>query len=290
MSPKVARRLRPGAALIPMSGAVQIRIGDEEVHVLRTTEPDRLMRALRRLDGATPRVVAVEPIDAGDAHLLGDLIRDLDAAGLLAPDADPDEAARLRATRIAVLGHARGAELAVQVLAEHGLGAALIARERLAAEAGAASALLCVTEAPDLALCFEVNDAACRARIPCLFADLSHGRHATIGPFYVPGDGACLRCLRARLHENTAAFDELVAAERAMLDSGLPLPAPGCSPSQRHVAVGLAAGEIAAFVTRQRPLRTLNRAITVAFEAAEMWSEPVWRAPWCVSCGTGSCV
>ena len=148
----------------------------------------------------------------------------------------------------------------------------------------AAGALACVWEAPDLSLCLEVNRAACERRVPCLFVDLSHGRHATVGPFFVPGEGACLACLRARLRETTAAFAELDAAERLMRETGEPLPAFGCLPAHRHLVCGLAAGEIVAFFTRHRPLRTLSRAITVALEQAETWSEPVHRVPWCEAC------
>lgn len=273
--------LRPGVAVIPMDGAVQLRVGDEEVHVLRTDAPEHLIRLLAELDGGRERGAESAARSAEDAHLLDDLVAQLDGAGLLA--AAPAEP--MTATRVAVVGHAPSADLLASVLTEHGLSASVSERDQITRKGGDPATLVCVCEAPDLALQLAINDAACAARTPCLFVDLSHGRHATVGPFYLPGDGACYRCFRSRLRENTAAFAELRAAEEQMLTTGRPLPKIGSLPAHRHLVSGLAAGEIVALVTRQRPLRTLNRAITVALEQAEMWSEPVWRVPWCEACG-----
>ena len=273
--------LRPGVAMIPMDGAVQLRVGDEEVHVLRTDAAPRLEGLLARLDGARDRS-AEPPLGAEDAHLLDDLVSQLDSLGLLAsaPSGDPGPA-----PRVAVVGHAPGAELLASILSEHALAASVREREQATTGDLAPAALVCVCEAPDLALQLAVNDAACAAQIPCLFVDLSHGRHATVGPFYLPDDGACYRCFRARLRENTAAFAELLAAEGQMIATGRPLAKSGCLPAHRHLVAGLAAAEVVAFFTRERPLRTLNRALTVALFQVEMWSEPVWRVPWCESCG-----
>lgn len=300
--------LRTGVAIIPMDGAVQLRLGDEEVHVLRTDAPELIRETLEQLDGTRDRQALLARLGPDAARLLDDLLDDLLAelarAGMLsAPGAQldevraylsptasgtPDPMTALKRARVAVVGHARAAGLMAQVLAEHGIDATPVERARVVdgRAPGPDSAVVCVCEQPDLTLLFEVNDAVCNAGLPCLFVDLSHGRHASVGPFYVPGDGACYRCLRARLHENTAAYAELLAAERRMLESGNPLPAPGCLPAHRHVVTGVAAGEVVAFFARHRPLRTLNRAITVALEHARMWSEPVFRVPWCSGCAT----
>jgi bacteriocin biosynthesis cyclodehydratase domain-containing protein len=276
--------LHPGVAVIPMDGGVELRMGDEEVHVLRTDAPDLILRVLEQLDGRHDRNALVASIGPGGEPLLDELLGELARAGMIgSPVEELDKA--LSGARVAVVGHAPAAELMARVLVEHGIEAAV--RERGAAYrlgSASAGAVVCLCEQPDLALLFEVNDAACDAKLPCLFVDLSHGRHATVGPFYVPGDGACYRCLRARLHENTAAYAELLAAERQMLDSGRPLPAFGCLPAHRHLCAGVAAGEIVAFFAKHRPLRTLNRAVTVALEHARMWSEPVFRVPWCDGC------
>jgi len=265
-----------------MDGAVQLRVGDEEVHVLRTDAPEHLIRLLAALDGERDRGAESAQSSAEDAHLLDDLVAQLDRVGLLAA-ASP--AVLLATTRVSVVGHAPSAELLASVLTEHGLSASVRERGRPTTNDSAPAALVCVCEAPDLALQLAINDAACAARTPCLFVDLSHGRHATVGPFYLPEDGACYRCFRSRLRENTAAFAELRAAEEQMLTTGRPHPKVGCLPAHRHLVAGLAAGEIIAFSTRQNPLRTLNRAITVALFQVEMWSEPVWRVPWCEACG-----
>ena len=280
--PSPLRTLRPGVAVIPMDGAVQLRVGDEEVHVLRTDAVERLKGLLARLDGSRDRSAESAPLDAEDAHLLDDLVTQLDSLGLLASERSVDPAP---AARVAVIGHSPSAELLASILREQGLAAWVSEREQATTGDHAPAALVCVCEAPDLALQLAVNDAACAAKIPCLFVDLSHGRHATVGPFYLPDDGACYRCSRARLRENTAAFAELLAAEEQMIATGRPLAKTGCLPAHRHLIAGLAAAEIAAFTTRERPLRTLNRALTVALVQVEMWSEPVWRVPWCGSCG-----
>lgn len=274
--------LRGGVAVILMDGAVQLRVGDEEVHVLRVDDVDRLKRLLDRLDPTRERGAESAPLGAEDAHLLDDLVAQLGGLGLLAAESSLD---LVRGARVNVIGHAPSAALLASVLGEHGLSASVREREQATTGDLAPAALVCVCEAPDLTLQLAINDAACAAKIPCLFVDLSHGRHATVGPFYLPDDGACHRCFRARLRENTAAFAELRAAEEQMIATGLPLPEAGCSPAHRHLVAGLAAAEIVAFLTRERPLRTLNRALTVALFQLEMWSEPVWRVPWCEACG-----
>ena len=312
--------------MIPMAGGAQIRLGDEEVHVLRTDAPGHLVEILSALDGDHDRAELLGRLGPGAAHELDGVLARLAEAGLLSPAPSPDgragrtggidriggpagasaiagdevarylshsmpasedPAAPLRGARVAVFGNGQSTSLLTALLAEHGLAPATppSARPDPATDlAGSVDLAVCVLEAPDLALSFEVNDAVCRAARPCLFVDLSHGRHATVGPFFVPGEGACHRCLRARLHESTAAFEELRAAEQHMLETGKPLPAFGCLPAHRHLVCGLAAAEVVAFFTSHRPLRTLNRAITVAFERLEMWSEPVWRVPWCEAC------
>jgi bacteriocin biosynthesis cyclodehydratase domain-containing protein len=264
-----------------MDGAVQLRVGDEEVHVLRADDAERLQRLLARLDGARDRGAATAPLGAEDAHLLDDLVAQLGSLGLLAEESGVDP---LAGARVSVIGDGPSAALLAAVLGEHGLSASVRNREQASA-GDAPAALVCVCEAPDLALQLAINDAACAARIPCLFVDLSHGRHATVGPFYLPDDGACYRCFRARLRENTAAFAELRAAEEQMIATGRPLPETGTLPAHRHLVAGLAAAEIVALLTRERPLRTLNRAITVSLAQLEMWSEPAWRVPWCEACG-----
>lgn len=284
MSPiERAPALRAGVAVIPMDGAVQLRRGDEDVHVLRTDAPDVARALLERLDGTRSRADVVAGLGPHADALLTELLAALGPAGLLATGRSILDA--LRSARVAVVGHEPSAARLADLVTEHGARASVRARGE---SLDGADACVCVAEAPDLALFHSVNDSACRASLPCLFVDLSHGGHATVGPFFVPGDGACHACFRARLHENTAAFAEQRAAEQQMLDTGAPLPGEPCLPAHRALVAGVAVNELVAFFAQHRPLRTLNRAITIALEHARMWTEPVWRVPWCPSCGAGA--
>ena len=296
--------LRPGIAVIPMAGAVQLRAGDEQIHVIRTDQPDLVTRLISQLDGRHDRAALVAWAKQDNEPLVEQLMRELADRGLLLdePIDDRDEVSRylahwterprqaaseLRNRTVLVLGHDTLVELFNGCLHEHGIGRSVIGPEAL--EDGRVitppDTVVCLWEQPDLAMVLKINDAVCHLRWPCLFADLSHGGHATIGPFFLPGDGSCYRCFRSRLHENTAAHEELAAADRAMEQSGRALPPYGTLPAHRYQVAGLACGEVAAMLCRHRPLRTLNRAITVDLEQVEMIAEPVWRVPWCPSCG-----
>ncbi len=172
--------------------------------------------------------------------------------------------------------------LLAQAISEHGI-EAHFAHCAECDEHASDRLTICVWEQLDPKLILQVNEAACREARPCLFVDLSHGCHATIGPFYVPGESSCYDCYRQRWRQNTAALAEADAAWDAAHER--PAVPHGTLPAFRYQAAGLAASEVFAFISRHRPLRTLNRAVTVDFEALRMWSEPVWRVPWCPSCG-----
>lgn len=273
--------LRPGTAVIPMSGAVQLRRGDEEIHLVHAPEPDRAAALLRRLDGRRRRAELLAALEPPDEALLSQLIDELSAAGLLAGDRDAP--LDLSGHSVAIAGRCPGAETLAEILGEHGLAAHT--GEHLAPRP-APDVAVCVWERPDLSLVLDVNAEVCRHATPCLFVDCSHGRHATVGPFFVAGEGACYACYRRRLHENTAAWPERAAAERFMEQSRRPLAGPAVPPAHRHQVLGLAAGEVVAFLEHRRPVRTLNRAITVDLEGCRTWAEPAWRVPWCEACGT----
>jgi oxazoline/thiazoline synthase len=140
-------------------------------------------------------------------------------------------------------------------------------------------------EQPDLSRVLSANHAVITRRVPCLFVDLSHGQHATLGPFYVPNEGACYECYRQWWRRNSRALTELDAAHEQMLTSGRPHPAYGTLPAFRHWLAGMAAAELQALVAGHRPLRTLNRQITIDLEHLAVHGEPVWRIPWCPACG-----
>jgi len=298
-------RLRPGLAIIPMDGAVQLRAGDEEIYLVETDTPEVVARILHRLtEGAGPEALQEA---AGPQHgeLIDEVLQRLAAGGLLLDTAveGGDEIARYLshftgyapypevrrpAGPVALAGHPAGIALMGRALGEHGIGVCGTGGEEPPQRDGAGrpvEAIVCIWEQPDLEMVLRMNAAACRRRSPCLFVDLSHGRHATLGPFYVPGEGACYECFRSRWRENTAAPAEFEAAESAMLEGGEPLPAYGILPAFRYELVGMACGELFAFLSRHRPLRTLNRAVTVDLDGLRMWSEPSWQIPWCPTCG-----
>jgi bacteriocin biosynthesis cyclodehydratase domain-containing protein len=292
-------RLRPGVAVLPMGNALQLRAGDEQVHVVDCEPPELAARVLALLDGTRDRAALaahLRSLDEPPENLATaeHLIDELDRRGwLLAPIEPPatehdaylarfasaraDPARALRGARVRVRGHEPSAALLASLLEAHGM--------RASRDGDAVGLAVCVVDAPDLALLQDANDAACAARESCLFVDLSHGTHATVGPFFVPGEGACYACFRSRLRENTAAYAELVSAEQRMLATRRPLPGAGHLPAHRHIVLGVAAAELVAYVTRHRALRTLDRALTLDLEGLRVWSEPVLRVPWCAACG-----
>ena len=298
-------RLRPGLAVIAMDDAVQLRAGDEEIHLIETDTPDVVERLLAQLsEGLGPEALR-KTVGQEHADLVDTLIDRLAAERLLLnePIDEDDEIARYLshfagyapqpvvrrpAGPVAVTGHWASADLLGRALGEHGVEIYRTAPAEPPESDDVnhgVEAIVCIWERPDLQMVLRVNAAACRRRTPCLFVDLSHGRHATLGPFYVPGEGACYHCFRQRWRQNTAAPAEFDAAESAMLDRQGPLPAYGILPAFRYQVVGMASGELFAFLSRHRPLRTLNRAATVDLEGLNVWTEPSWQIPWCPTCG-----
>jgi len=308
-------RLLPGTAVIAMDRAVQLRAGDEEIHVIETDVPEVVEKVLLLLaEGRGPETIGEtisETIGREHDDLVSALIERLAAVNLLQQRPDngsnmvdeDDQIARYlshftgnspcgRVQRpsgpVSITGHGGGGELLGRVLGEHGIEARLFAGAELPEDHDAGfrpKAIVCIWEQPDLDMVFRVNAAACRRRTPCLFVDLSHGRHATLGPFYVPGEGSCYQCFRQRWRQNTETPAEFDAAESVMLDRGEPLPAYGILPAFRHQVVGMACAELFAFLSRHRPLRTLNRVATVDLEGLRIETEPSWEIPWCDACG-----
>jgi len=189
---------------------------------------------------------------------------------------------------VAVTGCIESERLLVRAISEHGIEVITIDGESPldATDGPRVGALVCIWEQPNLKHVLRVNDAVCRWRMPCLFVDLSHGQHATLGPFYVSGEGACYQCYRNRWRENTATPAEFEAAESAVMHDGQILPAYGILPAFRYQVVGMACAELFALLARHRPLQTLNRTATIDLEGMKLWTEPCWQIPWCPICGT----
>ena len=300
-----AVRLRPGLAILAMEGAVQLRAGDEEIHLVETDAPEVMETVLHQLARGSPRGAILATVGAEHGPLVDALVEQLAAQRLLLdqPVDEADEISlylshfmgyvpyaepRRPAGPVLVTGHGVCVDLLSRALAEHGIEvcAAEDVRELGDGALGdRAEAIACIWQQPDLEMALRVNAAACRLAKACLFVDLSHGRHATLGPFYMPGEGACYQCFRDRWRQNTAALAEFEAAESAMLAGDGPLAAYGVLPAFRYQVVGMACAELFAFLSRHRPVRTLNRVATVDLEDLKLWTEPAWRIPWCPVCG-----
>ena len=294
--------LRPGLAIIAMEQAVQLRAGDEEVFLLHTDAPDQVVSVLRMLDGdcALEDVLAVFGDGASGTKFVGTVIDELVTGGLLL-DGCRDEfdsigqyfahfanqplrmRDELRRCRVATIGGGDIVRLIGDLLGEYDVASTTLTIDGLSRGIDC-DVMVCAWEQPDLSMVYRVNALVCRA-LPCMFVDLSHGRHATVGPFYLPGESSCYRCLRSRLYENTVDPSQLGAADETMLTDDAALPAYGTLPAHRHQVAAMACQEVVAKLTGHRALRTINRAITVDFEQMKTWSEPVWRVPWCEDCG-----
>lgn len=291
-------------AVIPMTDGVQLRRGDEEIYTLRGEPVALLAMILERLSENSNRQDILDAVGHQHAELLESILHQLASRHLLTDGSEqaedgihrylrhflgdePLRALDLSSCTVSITGHPPVVGLMAQNLREHHL---TIKEEPWADDEDDAlpesDVVVCLWERPDLHRIEQVNAAACRAGRPVLFVDLSHGRHATIGPFFIPGEGACYSCYRDRLRQNAAAYPEHVAAEQWMREHRSAQPGYGVLPTFRYQVVGLAGSELVAFVTRHRPLRTLNRAITVDLERLTSWSEPVWRVPWCPTCRT----
>ncbi len=291
--------LRPDLAIIPMEDSIQLRAGDEEIYTIKVDCLNTASSILGHLDGTRNRSAILECVGNEYADLFDAVLEVLTANRLLVDAGGRDPIERylshfrtlrsdhdLDSIRIAAFGAEESTRLLIQNLADHKIQTECFQtiRELDNLEEAEATLAVCTWEEMDLHWVYGINDAMCRRETPCLFADLSHGKHATIGPFYIPGEGSCYRCLRQRYRENTAAYDELIAAEAHMNQTKVPLPGYGILPTFRYQVVGLVGSEVVAFFTRHRPLRTLNRTITIDFEQMTQWSEPAWKTPQCQSC------
>jgi bacteriocin biosynthesis cyclodehydratase domain-containing protein len=293
--------LRPDLAVIPMKDGVQLRAADEETWFVRTATPELALQLLTRLREPVTREALLAAAGPEHAAFIDSILDQLRSQNLLVQSsavADDGEIPRylmhfpqargmagLRSATVGILGDKSVTNLLARNLEEHGVRASAVTLgEKAEGDGRPGDVIVCAWTRPDLASVMEANAFACSRRLPCLFLDLSHGQHATLGPFYIPGEGACYACFRDRLRQNSLSPAELIAAEAHMLDHHSPLPAYGAMPTFRYLAVGLTGAEIVAFFTRHRPLRTLNRIVTIDLEKLETGSEPAWRIPWCAAC------
>lgn len=288
-------RLRQGVAVIPCESGVQLRWGDEAVHVLESSDRETLTRLLSMIDGQNTEASFIERALEPWRGLAKQLLVELKSANLLVYGAPPPNETigclekygvsgesfeqAILSTKVNLWGPASVCAKAKSMLLQHSVECGNY--QEISADLFDCTLMVVVQKAPDLSAMLSMNQELIAKQIAALWVDLSHGSHATIGPFYVPRQGACYQCMRTRLRENTASFEELSAAENHMLSSKRSLPAVALLPAWVDWATSVAVTEVVAFITKTRPLRTFNRAVTISFDSLEMWSEPVWQVPWC---------
>lgn len=288
-----------------MTGAVQLRAGDEDILVIDCESPNIISRLLRRLQKGCRIEDLMASVESEYHDDIFALLDRLLKEGFLHTgkfSEKQNEIARYLSNyssleqefltshsqmRILVVAQSASGQLMADALGEYGFSVSMEEDGRILHDStqDTPSVVACIWEQPNLSMAIDINSEICRSRTPCLFIDLSHGRHATVGPFYVPNESACYQCFRSRWRENTTDAAEFDAAEVVKRDPRAKLPSFGMLPGSRYHVVGLSCSEIFAFFSRHRPLRTLNRIATVDLEGARTWTEPCWRIPWCPACG-----
>jgi len=305
--------LRPGLAVIPMADAIQLRAGDEQIILLHSPAPQQLFELLKLLDGRHRIDELVDKTDLGGRGAIDLVLEHLASNNLLAAtNGKPDELVRylghtvndadevvqqLRNRSVVILGSNPGVSLMVSMLGECGIDAGQYrswpqVNQKPNADGsvpkGVPDVAVCIWEQPDRTQVTAINESACHSGTPCLFVNMSHGQHASIGPFFVPGQGACYQCLIARLYENTTGYRELQATDAFMDQTGQALAGYGVMPPHRHWVIAVACGELIAYLTGHRALGTLNSTLTLDLEQSQMCRQPVWQVPWCPQCGDAS--
>lgn len=126
----------------------------------------------------------------------------------------------------------------------------------------------------------ELVDGWMRERVPHLVVRLGEGR-ATVGPFVVPGETACLRCLDAHHADADPTWPLLVHqyAEACRQPRGDGTPEP-LDPLLAAVAVAWAARDLATYVDGGRPT-TWSTTLRLGADLAEVESRTWARHPHC---------
>ena len=297
-------RLRTGLAIIPMNDGVQLRAGDEEILVLDTAKPQIVETILRGLARGEGQAAIRARVGAGYRELVDDVLEQLAQEGLLAePSRGPDDdvthylshfagvstqGVRRPVGPVCILGHHAAASLLAEAISAHGIEVTTDVPCALNVEARITVSFPCASRNISTRrwCCRSTRRPATKARRACLLT--CHTAATRRWDRFTCPAKALLRLLPGALAADTAAFAEADAAWNAALnrcDAAVPH---GTLPAFRYQVAGLAAAEVFAFLSRHRPLRTLNRAVTVDFEAMRTWTEPVWRIPWCPVCGAGT--
>jgi bacteriocin biosynthesis cyclodehydratase domain-containing protein len=287
-----------------MNESLQLRLGDEVIVVLEGAPRPAIEQVLALLDGSRTPDELIDAVGRERAPLVESLLGELDREGLLLGLHPPG---RTRAGlvpagevlgrgplssdggpprgRVALIGHQPLTTVIAEALSAEEMEVELLERHDPSRLTKVTTLLVSAAEQPDLSLLEECNQWAVAHRTAALFVNLSHGEHATIGPFYVPGDSACYRCWHRRLLENTASPQEQLAFDEAQRQAASPLRGRDALPSARSLIAALVALEARAFFTDFQPVQTVNGTLTVDLAGLRTWREPCWRVPWCDVCG-----
>jgi bacteriocin biosynthesis cyclodehydratase domain-containing protein len=286
--------LRPNTNIIPMENGIQLRRGDEEIVFIETSSVAVYLDILGKLCHTTTLSELVGQVSL-KKETLASFIQQLTERGMLCHAGEtsspqneiqeffshaPDVYRKLVDRTIVLSGHPKLVNAIAHCFEEGEIETRVCAYPDI----GHPDVVVCAVESPDLPFLETVNQYVTSSGIPALFVDLSHGLHATVGPFYIPQEGSCYQCLYHRILENTSSYPEQMAYGKVQLNS-VPMKGYGTLPAFRYLVAGAVFLETLAFLSQFRSLRTLCGAITIDFMQLTAWREPVWRIPWCKACG-----
>jgi len=216
-----------------MDSSVQLRAGDEEIYVIDHADPGLVVHVLEGLDGRSRADLVTE----FGLEVVDFVISELESEGLLVGENLTGVELYLShfgnssvSMSVSVVGHTQMVEVLKDQVQKNGM--------TVSEDIAPGDVVLCVVERPDLGFLEQVNRECVGSGRAVLFGDLSHGHHATVGPFYVPGDGACYQCSRTRVVENTASRQEQVAFDEFQREGG-PTQSFGVLPEPGEEEVGL---------------------------------------------------
>lgn len=293
---------------------VWLRAGDDDVVTLSSSgDPALLERMLALLDGqrSLPKLLADLANVAEEESVLCAL-GVLKANGLLEegeqPENVPGELAdwvqaflhpetvqeleavllHIAAARIAVVGAGDlGRDIAAS-LTRHGID---VIEARGVNERDLTMAIV-APDRYDSELFSQVNQWALTQRMPWLLVTCASESHATVGPFFVPGETCCYHCFEQRLQSNRANcrehldWEALVknvdadASQRRRL-------APLVVPCMRNALAEWAVLETLKHLVPGASPVTIGHCVEIDFGDCGMITEPVWRLPWCPACAPG---
>ncbi len=264
-------------SIIPSNGGVQLRTGDEKIVAISTDNPELLVDAIEGLRRPfyESELILQPGINKGEFH---ELVSSLRSSGFILPVITPHAEGLtplLIAPGIAISGDGEAVEIFSEIAHLHNLKI-----ERIDQATGV---LVSITEQPNISRHERINQLAIESGRSALFIDMSHGAHATIGPFYIPNDGACFACQRERLYQNSGALTEQQSYDQWQRTGGQARGTP-IKPATRSIVYGLAVLEVLNFISQSQPIRTRSGAMIVSFADLTITHERIFRLPWCPEC------